>query len=167
MTSQAKTPDEYIAELPEERRGPISKMRAVIRKNLPKGMVETMGYGMISYVIPHKLYPAGYHCDPKLPLPYVSLASQKNYIALHVMPVYMDPKLEAWVREAFAKAGKKLDMGKACLRLKKVEDAPLDVLGELVGKLSVADYIVLYEDMLRLGAANRTNRVNNSKNPNL
>ena len=100
MKSDASTPDAYIAELPEERRGPVEKLRAVILKNLPEGFEETMNYGMIGYVVPHTLYPEGYHCDPKLPLPFINLASQKNYIALYHMGVYSDPDLLKWFKEA-------------------------------------------------------------------
>ena len=120
-----------------------------MRKNLPKGMAEAMNYGMIGYVVPHKHYPAGYHCDPKTPLPFAGLASQKGHISVYLMAVYMSPGMEEWLREAFAKAGKKLDMGKSCIRFKKLEDVPLQVIGEAMARLSMADYIMLYEDGLK------------------
>src|SRR3954469_10897837 len=117
MTSDAKTVDEYIEKLPADRREAISKLRETIRKNLPKGFEEGMGYGMAGYVVPHSKYPAGYHCDPKLPLPFISFASQKNFIAIYHMGIYADPELLKWFTEAHAKAStKKLDMGKSCLR---------------------------------------------------
>jgi hypothetical protein len=151
MQSKAATVAEYLAELPEERRAAIAKVRAVIRKNLPKGFVEQMGYGMICYVVPHRLYPAGYHCNPKLPLPYASLASQKQHMALYLMCVYQDPKSENWIREQFKARGKKLDMGKSCIRFKRLEDLPLDVVGEAFARVSVADYLQHYEAILAKG----------------
>ena len=151
MQSKAATVAEYLEELPEERRAAISKVRAAIRKNLPKGYEEQMGYGMICYVVPHRLYPAGYHCNPKQPLPYASLASQKQYMALYLMCVYQDPKSENWIREQFKARGKKLDMGKSCIRFKKLEDLPLDVVGEAFKRVSVADYIQRYEAILAKG----------------
>lgn len=145
MTSKAATVDEYLKELPEERHEAISKVRAVIRKNLPKGFAEQMQYGMIGYVVPHKLYPAGYHCDPKQPLPFAGLASQKNYMSLYVMTVYGDPKTEQWMKEQFKARGKKLDMGKCCIRFKKLDDLPLETIGELIGRVPVAEYIARCE----------------------
>ncbi len=150
MQSQAATVADYLNELPDERREAIAKVRAVIRKNLPKGFTEQMGYGMIGYVVPHKLYPAGYHCDPKQPLPFAGLASQKNYMALYLMTVYQSPPMEQWLRQQFQASGKKLDMGKSCIRFKKLDDLPLDVIGEAIGRVSLADYIINYEDVLKL-----------------
>lgn len=155
MQSEAKTVAEYIAELPEDRRAAITKLRAVIRKNLPKGFVEQMNYGMIGYVVPHKLYPAGYHCEPSSPLPFAGLASQKNYIALYLMTVYQAPGMEAWIRGEFQAKGKRLDMGKCCLRFKKFEDIPLDVIGESIARVPVADFIISYEDGLKASKAKR------------
>jgi hypothetical protein len=148
MQSKAATVAGYLKELPDDRRVAISKVRGVIRKHLPKGFAEQMGCGMISYVVPHRLYPAGYHCDPKLPLTYAGLASQKNYMALYLMSMYQSP-LESWLRERFQARGKKLDMGKCCIRFRKLEDLPLDVLGEAIARVSVADYIMYYEDGLK------------------
>jgi len=145
MQSSTKSVTEYLAELPDDRRAAISKVRAVIRKNLPKGFAEQMQYGMISYVVPHKLYPAGYHCKPEDPLPFASLGSQKNYMALYMMSAYQHEGIATWIKEQFAARGKKLDMGKSCIRFKKLEDLPLDVIGEAVGMVSVADYITRYE----------------------
>lgn len=149
MTSKARTVAEYLDQLPDDRRAAISKVRAVIRKNLPKGFAEQMSYGMIGYVVPHKLYPPGYHCDPKLPLPFACLASQKNHMALYVMTVYGDPVMESFVREQFKARGKKLDMGKSCIRFKKLDDLPLDVIGQVIARVPVEEYIRRCELMTR------------------
>jgi len=149
MESSAKSVAEYLATLPDDRRAAISKVRAVIRKNLPKGFAEQMQYGMIGYVVPHKIFPAGYHCKPEEPLPFASLASQKNYMALYMMSVYQHEGMTTWVQEQFAARGKKLDMGKSCIRFKKLEDLPLDVIGEAVGMVTVADYVARYEALLK------------------
>ena len=145
MTSDAKTVAEYIESLPEDRKAAISKVRAVIRKNLPNGFAEVMQYGMIAYVVPHKLYPPGYHTDPKQALPFAALASQKNNMAIYLMTVYQDPALEKWFRAQYAGRGLRLDMGKSCIRFKKLEQVPLDVIGEVIAKVPVADYIARYE----------------------
>ena len=146
MQSTEITPDAYVDSLPEDRQEAITKLRKVIKKNLPKGFVEEMNYGMIGYVVPHKLYPAGYHCDPKLPLPFLAVASQKNFIALYHMGIYADPKLLKWFTTEFAKRiSSKLDMGKSCVRFKKPEQIPFDLIGELVSKMTPADWINLYE----------------------
>ena len=146
---------DYLAELPEDRRAAITKIRAVMRKHLPKGFAEVMNYGMIGYVVPHKHYAPGYHCDPKAPLPFAGLASQKNHIAVYLMTVYQAPGMEQWLREAFAKAGKKLDMGKSCIRFRKLEDVPLEVIGEAVGRVSMDNFILQYEDGLKASKARR------------
>ena len=135
MRSEAKTVDQYLAELPDDRREAISAVREVIVKNLPKGYEEGMSYGMIGYHVPHSIYPAGYHCDPKQPLPFAGLASQKNHMAFYLMCVYSDTEYEKWFREAWAKSGKKLDMGKSCIRFKKLEDLPLPVVGAAIKKV--------------------------------
>jgi uncharacterized protein YdhG (YjbR/CyaY superfamily) len=150
MYSDAATVADYLKELPEDRRAALSKVRATIRKHLPKGYAEQMCYGMIGYVVPHKLYPAGYHCDATKPLMLASLASQKNHMALYMMTVYMNPVMQNWMRDEFAARGKKLDMGKSCIRFKKLEELPLDVIGEAIAKVSVADYIMLYDDSRKL-----------------
>jgi hypothetical protein len=147
MQSKAKTVAEYMDELPEDRRAAITKVRQVIKKNLPKGMEEGMQYGMIGYSVPHKIYPAGYHCDPKQPLPFAGLASQKGYMSLYLCTLYQNAELENWFRARFAEAGRKLDMGKGCVRFKKLEDLPLDVLGEAVGRMSVEEVVANYEAM--------------------
>lgn len=146
MTSKAATPQEYIDSLPAERKKAMAALRSVIKKNLPKGFSEVMSYGMIGYVVPHKLYPAGYHCDPKLPLPFVCIASQKNFMALYHMGVYASPALLQWfVAEYKKRVPSKLDMGKSCMRFKKPEQIPFDLIGELISKMSAEEWIALYE----------------------
>ena len=150
MQSTAKTPLEYVASLPEERKIVIEQLRTIVLKNLPKGFEETMGYGMLSYVVPHSIYPSGYHCDPKTPLPFLSLASQKNFIAFYHMGIYADDKLLNWFVSEYPKHCKtKLDMGKSCIRFKKMNDIPYELLGELASKMSVQDWISLYEEKLK------------------
>lgn len=146
MKSTATTIDQYIDELPDDRKKAFSELRNVIKKNLPAGFQEVMGYGMPGFVVPHSKYPAGYHCDPKQPLPFISLASQKNFIAVYHMGVYADPKLLEWFTAAHAKASsKKLDMGKSCIRYKKPEDIPVKLIGELAARLTPDAWIDLYE----------------------
>ena len=137
---------DYIKGLAEDRQVVIKKLQAIIKKNLPKGFEEEMSYGMIGYVVPHKLYPAGYHCDPKLPLPFLSIASQKNFIALYHMGMYARPELLDWFTSEYPKHCKsKLDMGKSCVRFKKMEEIPYALLEELMKKMTVADWISIYE----------------------
>ena len=146
MQSKASSIDLYMEELPEERKLAMAKLRKVIKKNLPKGFKEEMSYGMIGYVVPHSIYPAGYHCDPKLPLPFMCLASQKNFIAVYHMGVYSDPELMNWFTSEYAKRAKgKLDMGKSCIRFKKPENIPFDLVGELSSKVTVDKWIATYE----------------------
>jgi len=145
MQSKAKTVKEYLNSLPPERRAAIQTVREVILKNLPNGFEETMQYGMIGYVVPHSVYPPGYHCDPKQPLPFIALASQKNHMAVYMMNIYMDKETENWFVKAYKASGKKLDIGKSCLRFKKLDDLALDVIGRAVGRKSVKEYIALYE----------------------
>ena len=150
MQSKASTPDEYFDSLPEERKTVMLELRKVIRKNLPKGFQEVMGYGMPGYVVPHKLYRSGYHCDPKQPLPFMGLASQKNSINIYHMGIYADPKLMKWFTTEFPKhSTKKLDMGKSCIRFKKPEDIPMKLIGELSSKMTPEDWIELYEKNFR------------------
>jgi hypothetical protein len=150
MQSQAKTPQEYLAALPEDRRGPMVELRKVIAKNLPKGFSEAMSYGMLGWVVPHSLYPAGYHCDPKLPLPFLSIASQKQFIAVYHMGIYADPVLLEWFRAEYAeRAEGKLDMGKSCIRFKKPERIPLELIGELASKVTPKRWIEVYEKNLK------------------
>lgn len=150
MQSSAPTPAAYIAELPEERKKAMQELRKIINKNLPKGFKEIMGYGMLSYVVPHSLYPAGYHCKPEDPLPFMALASQKNFIAVYHMGIYGDQKLQEWFTSEYIKAtGKKPDMGKSCIRFKKPELIPFDLIGELSAKMTSDEWIKLYEKNLK------------------
>jgi uncharacterized protein YdhG (YjbR/CyaY superfamily) len=142
--------DEYITSLPDDRKEPVAKLRNTINKNLPKGFEETISSGMINWVVPHKTYPAGYHCDPKQPLPFLSLASQKNSISLHHMGLYGNPELLKWFQDEWAKVSKrKLDMGKSCIRFKKPDEIPFDLIGQLAAKVSPADWIARYESVIK------------------
>lgn len=150
MTSKAATPDQYIKELPADRKEAIIQLRNTILKNLPKGFKETMSYGMIGYVVPHEIYPAGYHCDPKLPLPFVNVASQKNFIAFYHMGIYAMPEILKWFTTEYAKQSPvKLDMGKSCVRFKKPEHIPYKLIGELMKKIPVKDWIKTYEENMK------------------
>jgi uncharacterized protein YdhG (YjbR/CyaY superfamily) len=150
MQSKAATVDEYIASLPEDRKEAITKIRKIILKNIPKGFQEGMGYGMMGYSVPHSIYPAGYHCTPELPLPFMGVASQKNAISFYHMGIYADKKLLDWFIKEYPKHSKaKLDMGKSCIRFKKNENIPYDLIGELVKKMSPKDWIKLYESKLK------------------
>lgn len=148
MTSAAKTVDEYLVNLPADRRTAISGLRDVILTNLPKGYEEEMQYGMIGYVVPHSIYPAGYHCDPSKPLTYAMLGSQKNHMAIYLCNVYGHKETETWFRKAFQATGKKLDMGKSCVRFKKLEQLPLDVIGQVIARTPVDKYIACVEQVL-------------------
>jgi len=142
----AQSPEDYIDQLPEDRRAPMSRLRQVILDNLPEGYAEVMQYGMIGYVVPLNLYPAGYLANPEQPLPFLGLASQKNHIALYHMALYASPELSSWFAGEYARRVKgKMDMGKSCLRLKKMAEIPYDLIGELCRKISVAEYIALIE----------------------
>jgi uncharacterized protein YdhG (YjbR/CyaY superfamily) len=150
MQSRATTVDAYINELPKERQEAMTKLRKEIKKNLPKGFSEGMGYGMMGYSVPHSLYPPGYHCDPKQPLPFMGIASQKNFIAVYSMGIYADPKLLKWFTDEYAKAGVgKLDMGKSCIRFKKMDKIPYKLIGELGSKLTPQQWIETYEKNLK------------------
>lgn len=150
MQSTATTPNEYIANLPDDRRSIISELRQTILKNLPTGFVECISYGMLGYVVPHSTYPAGYHCDPKLPLPFINLASQKGHIGFYHMGIYANPTLLSWFQEEWPKhSTKKLDMGKSCIRFKKQEDIPLKLIAELCSKVNPAQWIESYENAFR------------------
>ncbi len=150
MKYEAKTPEDYISQLPEERKEPFKKLQQTILENLPKGFEEVMGYGMPAYVVPHSSYPDGYHCDPKLPLPFINIASQKNFIAFYHMGIYSDPKLLKWFTEEYPNHAKnKLDMGKSCIRFKKMDQIPYLLLGELVSKITPVEWIKTYERVLK------------------
>ena len=152
MQSKATTVQQYIASLPEDRRAAVEAVRKVILRNLDKDYDEAMTYGMIGYYVPHRVYPAGYHCDPRQGLPFVSLASQKNHMSLYLMGLYCgcvegasDNGLVSWFHEAWAKSGKKLNMGKSCVRFRKVDDLPLDVIGEAIRRVPARVYVEQYE----------------------
>lgn len=150
MQSKSATVNDYLLEVPKERTDYFNKLRDTILKNIPKGFEECIAYGMVGYVVPHKLFPAGYHCDPKLPLGFVSIASQKNFISLYHMGIYGSPKLLEWFVNEYPKHCKtKLDMGKGCIRFKKMEDIPYKLIGELIKKITVKEYISTYEEMIK------------------
>ena len=150
MQSKATTPEQYLSELPEDRKEVMLKLRNAIKENLPQGFEEVISYGMLGYVVPHSIYPSGYHCDPKLPLPFINLASQKNFIALYHMGIYANKNLQTWFVSEYPKHVKtKLDMGKSCIRFKKMDDIPFDFIGELAAKVSVEDWISNYEKAFR------------------
>ena len=146
MTIDAKTVDEYISKVPEDRTDAISKLRDTVKKNLPKGFEEGITYKMIGFYVPHTIYPDGYHCNPKDPLPFINIASQKNFVALYHSGIYADKNLLDWFVAEYPKHVKtKLDMGKSCVRFKKVENIPYDLIAELCKKMSVENWIDLYE----------------------
>ncbi len=150
MQYKATTPEDYIAQIPQERQEPLRQLRQTILDHLPAGFEETISYGMIGYVVPHSIYPAGYHCDTKLPLPFLSIASQKNFIAFYHMGIYADPDVLNWFVAEYPKHVKtKLDMGKSCIRFKKPEHIPFELLGQLVQKISCQEWIDTYERHLK------------------
>lgn len=150
MRSNANTPDEYVAGLPDDRKQIVSDIRKTINKNLPKGFKEGMAYGMISWAVPHEIYAPGYHVDPKLPLGYMGLASQKNYISLYSMCLYSSGPLLAWFQKEWPKHSQtKLDMGKCCIRFKKADDLPLQLIAELARKLTPQEWVDAYEKALK------------------
>ena len=150
MQSNSKTPQEYVATLPEDRKIAIEKLRKTIVSNLPEGFHEEMSYGMLGYVVPHSLYPNGYHCNPKLPLPFMNIASQKNFIALYHMGIYLDSELFDWFVSEYSKVVKtKIDMGKSCIRFKKMDEIPYKLIGELASKMPVLKWISMYENVLK------------------
>ncbi len=150
MQSAASTVNEYINSLPADRGEVIRNIRKVILKNLPEGFAEGIQYGMIGYFVPHKLYPNGYHSDPSQPLPFIGLASQKNFIALYHMGLYADKRLLTWFNAEYLKHSKKNpDMGKSCIRFKKPGEIPLDLIGQLASKVTVDDWVSLYESNLK------------------
>lgn len=150
MQPQANTPEEYVEKLPEDRKEVIQKIRAAVNKVLPKGFKETLGYGMIGWVVPHSIYPSGYHCDSKQPLPFMGVASQKNHIGFYHMGIYADEKLLKWFTENYPKHCKtKLDIGKSCIRFKKLENIPYELISQLVSKMTVEEWVNLYESNLK------------------
>jgi len=150
MQYKANSVDDYINQLPDERKGSITKLRKTILENLPKGFEETISYGMIGYVVPHSIYPEGYHCDPKLPLPLMNLASQKNFIAVYNMAIYAKKEIYDWFVAEYPKHCKrKLDMGKSCIRFKYLDDIPYELIGELASKITVDEWIDFYESAIK------------------
>ncbi|MEY3500876.1 MAG: hypothetical protein RL308_2545 [Bacteroidota bacterium] len=150
MQSNSTSPQEYIDSLPEDRKSSVEKLRQVILNNLPEGFQEVMGYGMLGYVVPHQIYPDGYQCNPKLPLPFMNVASQKNFVSLYHMGIYANPDLLNWFSVEYSKrVNTKIDMGKSCIRFKKMDQIPFELIGELVRKISVEDWIFCYENNLK------------------
>jgi uncharacterized protein YdhG (YjbR/CyaY superfamily) len=146
MQLKAQSPEEYISQVDEKYRVAISLLRETILENIPQGFSEQMSYGMIGYVVPHRIYPKGYKSDPKLPLPFLNLAAQKNFIALYHMGIYTKTELLNWFTDEYPKHSKlKLDMGKGCIRFKNLSQIPYELIGELVQKMDVAEWISLYE----------------------
>ena len=147
MQDSFKSVDDYINQLPTDRQEPIRKLRKIILENLPPGFKEEISYGMIGYVIPHNIYPAGYHTDPSLPLPFINLASQKNYISLYHYGIYAIPELLVWFENEYPKhVNTKLNMGKSCIRFKNIKTIPYSLIGDLCQKISVEDFIQKYEE---------------------
>jgi hypothetical protein len=150
MQIKADSPDHYIEQLPDERQAPMRKLRQTIIENLPEGFEETMNYGMIGYVVPHAIYPGGYHCEPSLPLPFINIASQKHFIALYHMGIYADKAILDWFTGEYPiHCPTRLDMGKSCIRFKKPELIPYDLIGELLKKISVEQWIETYETQIK------------------
>ena len=150
MQYEATSADDYISQLPQERRDPVSKLRETIRAHLPDGFEESISYGMIGYVVPHTRYPDGYHCNPELPLPFMNLASQKNYIAVYHSGIYADPDLNQWFLDRYKALDiGKPDMGKSCIRFRKPEKIPYGLIGELCEKMEVDDWIRMYERAIK------------------
>lgn len=147
MKYDATTVEGYISQLPEDRKKPIEKLRQTILENIPSGFEETLLYGMISYVVPHSIYPAGYHVDPTLPLGFISLASQKHNISLYNNAVYMFPEVLKWFQEEYSKTVKtKLDMGKSCIRFKNMKNIPYELVAELCKKVTLEEFVAKYEE---------------------
>lgn len=150
MKIKAETYEQYIDQLSPDRKPAIEQLRKVILENLPKGFTEIMTYGMIGYVVPRSIYPNGYHCDPKQPLPFISIASQKNFVALYHMGIYANPELLKWFKNEYPKHCKtKLDIGKSCIRFKKSDQIPFKLIGELCSKITPKDWIKIYESKLK------------------
>lgn len=150
MKIEATSVGDYINQLPPERKEAIIKLREVILKNLPHGFVEEINYGMIGYVVPHSIYPSGYHCDPNLPLPFMNIANQKNFIGFYHMGIYSQPELHDWFINTWPNhSSRKLDMGKSCVRLKKIDEIPYELIGELASKMTPEKWIEIYEAALK------------------
>lgn len=150
MQSSAQTPEEYLHSLPAERKEAVIRIRTELLNNLPEGFEEGINYGMLSYHVPHSLYPSGYHAAPEKPLPFINLANQKNFIVLYHMGLYSDPKLLQWFKEEFMKhSSKKLDMGKSCIRFKSMKDIPFELIGELASKITPKEWMDTYNKVIK------------------
>ncbi len=150
MKIEANSPEDYINKLPEDRKIAISKLRNIILKNMPKGLEEGISYNTIGFYVPHSIYPKGYHCDTSLPLPFINLASQKNFIALYHSGIYAKKELYDWFVKEYPKHCKyKIDMGKSCIRFKKTNDIPYDLIKELLNKMSTEEWIDIYEKKIK------------------
>ena len=150
MKYEANTPDEYINQLPENRKEVIQKLREIISQNIPEGFEAGLGYGMLSWHVPFSTYPSGYHCDNSVPLPFMNLASQKNFVALYHSGIYANQKIHDWFVNEYPKHCKyKLDMGKSCVRFKKMNDIPYDLIAELVAKITPEAWIATYEKNIK------------------
>ena len=150
MKIETNTPEEYLDNLPDDRKQAMNQLRKTILDNLPKGFEETLSYGMIGYVVPHSIYPNGYHCNPKLPLPFINIASQKNFIAVYHMGLYSNQKLMNWFVQEYPKhCNTKLDMGKSCIRFKKIDQIPFELIADLSKKVTVKDWIEIYEKSIK------------------
>ncbi|MCK7589293.1 DUF1801 domain-containing protein [Subsaxibacter sp. CAU 1640] len=150
MQYKATSPEDYISQVPEERQATLKKLRKTVKDNLPKGFEEGIQYGMIGYFVPHSTYPDGYHCTPSEPLPFMSFASQKNSVNLYHSGIYAVPEIHDWFVSEYPKHSKrKLDMGKSCIRFKNMDDIPFDLIGELCKKLTVDEWIAIYEKALK------------------
>ena len=146
MQLPANNPDHYVTRIPEERQAVFNELRIIIKNNMPPELQECISYGKVGYVVPKSIYPAGYHCSPELPLPFANLASQKNNISFYHMGLYANEDLMLWFKEEYAKRSKyKLDMGKSCVRFKRMDDIPVELIGELMGKMSTQEWVTTYE----------------------
>lgn len=150
MQYKASSPEDYISQVPEERQDVLKALRKTIKANLPKGFEEGIQYGMIGYYVPHSKYPDGYHCTPEEPLPFMSFASQKNSINLYHSGIYAVPEIHDWFVNEYPKYSKyKLDMGKSCVRFKRINDIPMELIAELCRKLTPDQWIDIYETNLK------------------
>lgn len=150
MKIEADSPKEYLEKIPEERKEAMTKLRSVILENLPEGFQETIIYNMIGYVVPHSLYPDGYHVTPELPLPFINIASQKNHIAVYHSGIYADDSLMEWFKTEYPKYVKtKLDMGKSCIRFRNPDHIPYELIGELAGKMTPEEWVELYKEKIK------------------
>ncbi|MDA7558555.1 DUF1801 domain-containing protein [Flavobacteriaceae bacterium] len=150
MQLKWSSPNDYINQIPEDRRQVMMKLRKVIQDNLPKGFEEGMNYNMIGYYIPHSLYPDGYHCNPELPLPFINIASKKNFIAVYHMGMYAKKEILEWFSHEYPKHCKyKLDIGKSCIRFKKIHDIPFKLIGQLMNKMTAQEWIEIYESVYK------------------